>query len=95
MFRKLLIVLTLLFPISSNAQNGIPVIFNQEPSRNATIASVIGNGTVYGSLADLAKVFDLRSSYNSETQRLELSTSQFTIIMTPNNPFVTYGIVTF
>lgn len=87
--RNLSLIVALLLPLISKAQDTIPVYFNQEPVRNTKIAAIVREPTVYGSVGDLAKAFNLRFFYNPETQRLELSAKQFTIVLTPDNPFVT------
>ena len=87
--RRLPVIIALILPLISKAQETVPVIFNGAPARTTTIAAIVRDRAVYGSVNDLAKAFDIRSTYHAETQRLELSARQYTIVLTPNNPFVT------
>jgi N-acetylmuramoyl-L-alanine amidase len=86
---RLLVILALILPPLSRAQESVQVIFNQAAGRNTRIAAMTSEQTLYCSVTDLAKAFDLRSFFNTETGRLELNTKQFTIVLTPSNPFVT------
>jgi len=70
------------------AQNSIPVQFPQAPSRNTKIGSFIKNGIIYGSLDDLANVFNLKAYINSESRKLEIHSDEFTLKVTADNSFV-------
>jgi N-acetylmuramoyl-L-alanine amidase len=87
--RRLCLLLLLIVPLLSRAQESVPVIFNQAPARNTRIAAITTGQTLYCSVGDLARAFELRSIFNAETGRLELSAKQFTIVLTPDNPFIT------
>jgi N-acetylmuramoyl-L-alanine amidase len=84
----LLVILTLISFRISKAQDSLSVIFEQDPSRNRTIAIIAREGAVYGSIGDLAKAFNLQGTYNPESQRFELAAGDYTVVLTPNNPFV-------
>src|SRR6266849_8724856 len=84
----LLVILTLLSFRLSHAQDSLSVIFEQDPSRNRGIAIIAREGAVYGSITDLAKAFNLQGSYNPESQRFELAAKGYTVVLTPNNPFI-------
>jgi N-acetylmuramoyl-L-alanine amidase len=87
--RRLLLTVWLALPLISKAQESLPVIFNQDPARNTTISAMVVGGTLYGSVTGIAKAFNLRSVVNPDTKRLEVSANQFTVVLIPNNPFIT------
>ncbi len=89
MLRRLLLIAWLALPLPSGAQEGLSVVFNQDPARNTRISAMVVAGTVYGSVTDLARAFNLRSVINPDTKHFELSAHQFTVILIPNNPFIT------
>jgi N-acetylmuramoyl-L-alanine amidase len=73
---------------ASDAQNSLPVIFLSDSTRNTSVGMFTRNGTSYGSLDDLARVFKMDTYNHSETQKLELRTDAFSITVTANNPFI-------
>src|SRR2546426_5165904 len=88
MRRSLLVILTLISFRISKAQDSLSVIFEQDPSRNTGIAIITREGALYGSINDLARAFNLQGSFNPESQRFELAAKGYSVVLTPNNPFV-------
>ena len=88
MRRPLLVILTLISFRISKAQDSLSVIFEQDPSRNTGIAIIMHDGAVYGAVNDLARAFNLRGSFDPESQRFELAAKGYSLLLTPNNPFV-------
>ena len=71
-----------------HAQNSLPVLFPDAPSRNTFIGSFTRGHTLYGSLNDICRALDLQITYDAETQKIEIHTQQYTIKATANNPFI-------
>lgn len=71
-----------------SSQNSMPVRFPGNPSKNSSIGTFVKNGVLYGSLNDLARIFNLRTYVNTETIKLEVSSEELTLKVTGNNPFV-------
>jgi N-acetylmuramoyl-L-alanine amidase len=79
----LLLSVGALFP-----QNSMPVRFAGDPSKNSSIGTFTKNGVIYGSLNDLARIFNLRTYINTETSKLEVASEELTLKVTGNNPFI-------
>jgi N-acetylmuramoyl-L-alanine amidase len=88
MKRWLIFTVFFIWTTALRSQNKLTVTFEQEPSRSTSIGITKRGGILYASITDLARVFHLKSSHTIETQKLELSTKQYTLRLTANNPFV-------
>jgi len=89
MLRKAIALLFLLvFAGTLRAQNSLPLVFRNEPSRNSALGAFTRSGVTYVSLTDLAMTFRLKTFLNSETQKLEISTTAYTLRCVAGNPFL-------
>ena len=70
------------------AQNTLPLVFRNESARNTSLTSLTQSGVVYASLNDLASTFRLKVFLNTETQKLEIATSAYTLRCSAGNPFI-------
>jgi N-acetylmuramoyl-L-alanine amidase len=66
----------------------MPVRFLSDTSKNSAIGTFTKNSVIYGSLNDLARIFNLRTYINTGTNKLEISSEELTLKVTGNNPFV-------
>jgi N-acetylmuramoyl-L-alanine amidase len=66
----------------------LPVVFQQNSSRNASIAEFTRENVVYGSLNDLLKIFVLKNTFDEQTGRMEFRGHGLAVRMFPDNPFV-------
>lgn len=83
-----LLALLLLCVVSSSAQYTLEVRFAADHSRKTHIGTFQREGILYGSLNDLASIFNLNVFINSTAQKIELKTSKHVVKATANNPFV-------
>ncbi|MBI1803298.1 MAG: N-acetylmuramoyl-L-alanine amidase [Ignavibacteriae bacterium] len=80
--------LALVLANSLLAQNTLPLVFRNEPLRNTAIGSFIREGVVYASLTDLAATFHLKTFRSPETQKLDVTTKDYTLRAAAGNPFI-------
>ncbi len=90
MKRICIVALCILVTSGLQSQNKLSVTFEQEPSRSASISTLQQAGLLYASIDDLARLFHLQSFHSLETQKLEITTKQYTLRMTASNPFVIF-----
>ena len=83
-----LIILFTVSVLTASAQNTLPVTFSGNASRSTQIGMFVRSGSVYGSINDLAGVFKLQTFYNSESQKLELRSAEYTVKVSANNPYI-------
>jgi N-acetylmuramoyl-L-alanine amidase len=85
----LCVLLILLSAAASSAQdNTIRVVFEQNPERNTVIGAFRTRGILYGSLTDLAQVFQVATYTNVTTAKIELKRGPYRIKLTGGNPFI-------
>jgi len=68
----------------------IRVVFKEDPSRTSVIGAFERNGTVYGSLSDIASLFSLSLKRIEDAQKAEVSGKPYRVRFTGSNPFVTF-----
>ena len=87
----LLLLFAAVLPRVAAAQaTAIPVLFKQDPARTAAIGAIERNGTVYGSLADIASLFSLSLKRSDDTQKIEVGGTPYRVRFTGSNPWVTF-----
>ena len=85
-------------PLSAQ-QNSLRVEFENDPSRSTTVGIIHKQNSVYGSLADLARIFSLNTYENTGARKLELTaraeedrgrseTPLYSIKASAENPFI-------
>lgn len=82
------VLLVFLFPLTLFAQEQIRVQFRDTPGRSASIQVFRQQGMLYGSLSDLADVFDGRTYENSAARKIEIKKDPFALRLTADNPFI-------
>lgn len=75
-------------PLTPQQGNVFRVEFVDKPSASGTIGIFRYQGLVYGSLADLATLFESNTYSNPTTQKFELKHPSYTIKAAGGNPFV-------
>jgi N-acetylmuramoyl-L-alanine amidase len=70
--------------------NIVRVVFKEDPSRTSVIGAFERNGTVYGSLSDIASLFSLSLKRTEDAQKAEVSGTPYRVRFTGANPFVTF-----
>jgi N-acetylmuramoyl-L-alanine amidase len=83
-----LLLFLLATAISSAQENTIRVVFEQNPERNTVIGAFRTKGILYGSLSDLAQVFQVATYTNTSTAKIELKRGPYRIKLTGGNPFI-------
>jgi N-acetylmuramoyl-L-alanine amidase len=68
--------------------SNVTVLFRGEPSRTTTIGAIERQGTVFGSLADIASVFSLSLKRSDDAPKAEISGSPYRVKITGQSPFV-------
>ena len=82
-------VVLLLLPLFLFAQeNSLKVQFVSDPSRNSVIGVFRRQGTLYGSLNDLAHIFSLGTFENHDARKLEIKQAAYRVKVTGGNPFI-------
>jgi N-acetylmuramoyl-L-alanine amidase len=71
-------------------ENTIRVVFREDPSRTSVIGAFEHDGTVYGSLSDLASIFSLPLKRFDETRKAELTGKPYRVRVTGGTPFVIF-----
>ncbi len=71
-------------------ENIVRVVFKEDPSRTSVIGAFERNGTVYGSLSDIASLFSLSLKRTEDAQKAEVSGKPYRVRFTGANPFVTF-----
>jgi N-acetylmuramoyl-L-alanine amidase len=71
-------------------QNTIRVVFREDPSRTSVIGAFERNGTVYGSLSDLAAIFSLPLKKSDEAHKAEITGASYRVRVTGSTPFVIF-----
>jgi hypothetical protein len=71
-------------------ENIVRVVFKEDPSRTSVIGAFERNGTVYGSLSDIASLFSLSLKKAEDAQKAEVSGKPYRVRFTGANPFVTF-----
>ncbi|MBI1807218.1 MAG: N-acetylmuramoyl-L-alanine amidase [Ignavibacteria bacterium] len=88
MFRNVLFFLCFIVVTAGYSQNSLPVIFVLDHARNTQVATLTRNGIIYGSVSDLVRVFNLTTISHPEARKIELRSDQFSVKISPGNPFV-------
>ena len=70
--------------------NIVRVVFKEDPSRTSVIGAFERNGTVYGSLSDIASLFSLSLKRAEDAPKAEVSGTPYRVRFTGANPFVTF-----
>jgi N-acetylmuramoyl-L-alanine amidase len=82
-------VLLLLVSAALLAQeHSLTVQFTEDPSRNTSIGIFRRQGTLYGSLTDLAAIFSLGTYENTEAGKFEIKRPPYRIKVASDNPFI-------
>jgi len=68
--------------------NTIRVIFNDNPEDNSTIGAFRTKGVLYGSLTDLADMFQVATYTNTTTAKMEVKHGLYRVKVTGGNPFI-------
>src|SRR2546422_4570326 len=68
--------------------NLLSVKFLQNSARSTRIETMSRGGILYVSLDQLSRVFKISTAHQTEAQKLELQTDEYTIKLCANNPFV-------
>lgn len=68
----------------------VRVVFKEDPSRTSVVGAFERNGTVYGSLSDIASLFSLSLKRSGDAQKAEVSGKPYRVRFTGANPFVTF-----
>ncbi len=71
-------------------ENIVRVVFKEDPSRTSVIGAFERDGTVYGSLSDIASLFSLSLKRAADAQKAEVSGKPYRVRFTGANPFVTF-----
>jgi N-acetylmuramoyl-L-alanine amidase len=71
-------------------ENIVRVVFKEDPSRTSVIGAFERNGTVYGSLSDIASLFSLSLKKTEDAQKAEVSGKPYRVRFTGANPFVSF-----
>jgi len=82
------VILTLISLRISKAQDSLPVVFEQDPSRNASIAIIHARGGGIRLRQRSRKGLLPQGSYDAESHGSNGCQRLF-LVLTPNNPFVT------
>jgi N-acetylmuramoyl-L-alanine amidase len=86
--RLTVLLLFLAVTIASAQDNTIRVVFDRNPERNTVIGAFRTKGILYGSLSDLAQVFQVTTFTNTTTAKIELKRGPYRIKFTGGNPFI-------
>ena len=86
--RALLAIFLFVLAGTVRAQNTLPLIFRNEPTRSTALGTFARSGIAYVSLTDLAATFRLKTFQNPETQKLEITTAAYTLRCAAGNPFI-------
>jgi N-acetylmuramoyl-L-alanine amidase len=71
-------------------ENIVRVVFKEDPSRTSVIGAFERDGTVYGSLSDIASLFSLSLKRAADAQKAEVGGKPYRVRFTGANPFVTF-----
>ena len=76
------------FSFAFSQDNTIRVVFDKTPERNTIIGAFHTKGILYGSLTDLAQVFQVPTYVNAATAKMEVKPGAYRVKVTGGSPFI-------